>query len=49
MHRYPVKEGLVQEPEQWARGSYRSYAYGEPGMVKINQWPKAELRQRPAA
>jgi putative transposase len=49
MHRNPVKEGLVQEPEQWLWSSYRSYAYDEPGMVKINQWPKAELRQRPAA
>lgn len=49
IHRNPVKEGLVQEPEQWVWSSYRSYAYGEPGMVKINQWPRAELRQRPAA
>jgi putative transposase len=45
MHRNPVKEGLVQEPEQWPWSSYRSYAYEEAGMVKINQWPKAELRQ----
>jgi len=29
--------------------SYQSYAYDEVGMVKINQWPKAELRQRLAA
>jgi hypothetical protein len=43
-----VKEGLVQEPEQWPWSSYRSYAYDEVGRVKINQWPKAEMR-RPAA
>jgi hypothetical protein len=49
MHRNPVRAGLVQEPEQWLWSSYRSYAYQEAGMVKINQWPKAELRQRPAA
>lgn len=49
MHRNPVKEGLVQEPEQWVWSSYRSYAYEEAGTVKINQWPKAELRRRPAA
>jgi putative transposase len=48
MHRNPVKEGLVQEPEQWPWSSYRTYAYDEPGMVNINQWPKAEMR-RPAA
>jgi hypothetical protein len=40
-----VAARLGQPP--WS--SYRSYAYEEPGMVKINQWPKAELRQRPAA
>jgi putative transposase len=49
MHRNPVKEGLVQEPEQWEWSSYRSYAFAEHGKVKINQWPKAELRTRPAA
>jgi len=48
MHRNPVKEGLVPEPEQWLWSSYRSYAYGEPGMVRINQWEKAEVRRRPA-
>jgi putative transposase len=49
MHRNPVKEGLVLEPEQWRWSSYRSYAYDEPGVVKINLWPKAELRRHPAA
>jgi len=49
MHRNPVKDGLVQEPEQWAWSSYRSYAYGEAGMVRINQWGTAQLRLRPAA
>lgn len=42
MHRNPVKDGLVQVPEQWAWSSYRSYAYDEEGMVKINQWPAAQ-------
>ena len=28
---------------------YRSYAYGEEGRVRVNQWPKAELRPRSAA
>lgn len=40
MHRNPVKRGLVLEPEEWAWSSYRSYAYGEPGLVRVNeQWP----------
>jgi len=40
MHRNPVKRGLVAEPDQWAWSSYRSYAYGETGLVRVNeQWP----------
>jgi hypothetical protein len=37
IHRNPVKRGLVTEPEQWAWSSYRSYAFGEPGVVRINE------------
>jgi putative transposase len=37
MHRNPVTRGLVQEPEQWPWSSYRSYAFGEAGAVRINQ------------
>jgi len=49
MHRNPVKRGLVQEPEQWKWSSYRSYALGEEGMVKINLWPKAVMKIRRVA
>jgi hypothetical protein len=49
MHQNPVRRGLVLEPEQWPWSSYRSYAFGEEGMVKINQWPKAVMRIRGAA
>jgi len=48
MHRNPVKRGLVEAPEQWRWGSFRSYAYGEEGAVKINQWP-TEMKIRRAA
>ena len=41
MHRNPVMRGLVQAPEQWPWSSYRSYAYGEEGAVRINQWDAA--------
>jgi hypothetical protein len=41
--------GLVQAPEQWRWSSFRSYAYGEAGAVKLNAWPRAELKIRPAA
>ena len=38
MHRNPVRRGLVREPEQWRWSSFRNYAYGEVGAVRINQW-----------
>jgi len=36
MHRNPVKRGLVALPEQWPWHSFRAYAYGEQGRVRIN-------------
>jgi hypothetical protein len=36
IHNNPVKRGLVAEPEQWRWSSYRSYAFGEPGLVRVN-------------
>ena len=45
-HRNPAKRGLVLEPEQWAWSSYRGYALGEEGIVKLNQWPKAVMKVR---
>lgn len=44
MHRNPVKEGLVVEPEQWEWSSFRSYAYGEIGAVRINEWGQAKAK-----
>jgi putative transposase len=44
MHRNPVKRGLVEEPDQWQWGSFRSYAYGEAGQVRINDWQLLELK-----
>ena len=36
MHRNPVKRGLVESPEQWAWSSFRAYACGEKGAVRVN-------------
>ena len=44
MHRNPVQQGLVGEPEQWAWSSFRRYAYGEEGAVRINEWGTARLK-----
>ncbi len=38
MHRNPVERGLVASPENWRWSSFRSYAYGEAGLVRINEW-----------
>jgi putative transposase len=39
MHNNPVTRGLVQKPEDWGWSSYRAYAFGEEGVVKLNDWP----------
>jgi hypothetical protein len=36
MHRNPVKRGLVASPELWRWSRYRSYAFGERGIVGVN-------------
>lgn len=48
MHRNPVKRALVSEPDQWRWSSFRSYAYGEPGAVRVNfqEWA-LEIKHRP--
>jgi putative transposase len=38
MHRNPVVRGLVENPDQWRWSSYRSYAFQEAGLVRINDW-----------
>ena len=36
IRRNPVKRGLVTAPEDWQWSSFRSYAYGEDGLVRVN-------------
>jgi putative transposase len=36
MHWNPVKRGLVSSPELWRWSSYRAFAFGEEGVVKLN-------------
>ena len=35
MHNNPVKRGLLGSPELWRWSSFRSYHFGEPGLVKL--------------
>jgi len=35
IHWNPVKRGLVTSPEQWRWSSYRYYALGEEGSVRM--------------
>jgi putative transposase len=49
MHRNPVTRGLVDEPEQWRWSSYRSYAFGEVGLVRINDCDVLQMTIRDSA
>lgn len=40
MHRNPVKRGLVERPEDWEWSSFRSYATGAVGPVRVNDWSR---------
>jgi len=46
MHQNPVVRGLVERPEDWQWSSFQSYANGEPGIVRINDWSWLEERIR---
>jgi putative transposase len=48
MHRNPLKRGLVLEPEQWPWSSFRWYASGEDGPVRIHEWVATEVKTRAA-
>ncbi len=41
LHRNPVKRCLAEKPEEWKWSSFRTYACGEEGVVKVNcqEWP----------
>jgi len=49
MHRNPVTRGLAVEPEQWRRSSYRSYVFGEVGLVQINDCDVLRTTMRDSA
>ena len=50
MHENPVKRGLVKSPELWRWSSYRAYAFGEAGPVRVNEWQILKLKiRKPAA
>ena len=48
IHRNPVRRGLVESPEQWRWSSFRAYAFGEAGPVRVNDWTvlKMKIRER---
>ena len=46
IHRNPVRRGLVQTPEDWQWSSFRAYAYGEPGLVRVNDLSVLKMKVR---
>ncbi|MGB8006272.1 MAG: hypothetical protein WCF48_04015, partial [Terriglobales bacterium] len=50
IHRNPGTRGLVVSPELWKWSSFRPYALGEAGPVKVNDWEVLKMKiRRPAA
>jgi putative transposase len=48
IHRNPVRRGLVKSPEQWRWSSFRDYAYGERGPVRVNDGTVLKMKVRRA-
>jgi putative transposase len=46
MHENPIVRGLVERPEDWKWSSFRFYACGELGVVKLNDWSWWEQKIR---
>ena len=46
IHRNPVRRGLVEGPEQWRWSSFRAYAFGEAGPVRVNDWTVLKMKIR---
>ena len=46
IHRNPVRRGLAENPEQWRWNSFRAYAYGETGPVRVNDWTVLKMKIR---
>jgi putative transposase len=46
IHRNPVVRGLVNCPQEWVWSSFQSYACGEAGLVRINDWSWCEEKIR---
>jgi putative transposase len=46
MHRNPVERGLVASPELWCWSSFRAYAFGEAGPVRVNAWEVLKMKIR---
>jgi putative transposase len=44
--RNPVKRGLVEQPQDWQWPSFRHYATGERGVVEIESFWTAALREK---
>ena len=49
IHQNPVERGLVTEPEQWRWSSFRSYVFGEVGLVRINDCEVLRMTMRDSA
>ena len=42
----PGEAVMVESPEQWRWSSFRDYAYGEFGSVRVNDWTVLKMKVR---
>jgi putative transposase len=49
IHRNPVKRGLAERPEDWQWSSFCHYATGKQGIVEIESFWTADLREKAAS
>ena len=49
MHRNPVQRGLVDSPDPWRWSNFRSYVFGEVGLVRVNETGLMKIQARAPA
>jgi len=45
--KWATRRGLVASPELWRWSSFRAYAFGEVGAVRVNEWQVLKMKTRP--
>ncbi len=49
MHRNPLQRGLEDSPDPWRWSNFRSYVFGEVGLVRVNETGLMKMQARAPA